>query len=81
MGNLITVFNVQLRPRGCRSYSNDMRVRVAKTRMYTYPDVTVVCQQPQFLDNRRDNLLNPRLIVEVLSPSTEAYDRAQVRAL
>ena len=77
VGNLITVFNVQLRARGCRSYPSDMRVQVGKARMCTYPDVSVVCDEPQFLDNRRDNLLNPGLIVEVLSPSTEAYDRGR----
>jgi Uma2 family endonuclease len=52
-------------------------VRVASTGLYTYPDVTVVCGEPQFLDERRDTLLNPLLIVEVLSPSTEAYDRGR----
>lgn len=68
-----------LRPdRGaCRTYTNDMRVQVSETRLSTYPDVIVVCEEPQFLDKRRDNLLNPSLIVEVLSPSTEAYDRGR----
>jgi len=54
-----------------------MRVRVSSTGLYTYPDVVVVCGEPQFLDDRRDTLLNPSLIVEVLSPSTEAYDRGR----
>jgi Uma2 family endonuclease len=54
-----------------------MRVRVSATRLYTYPDVIVVGEEPQVLDKRRDNLLNPGLIVEVLSPSTEAYDRGR----
>ena len=54
-----------------------MRVRVSSTGLYTYPDVLVVCGEPQFLDERRDTLLNPNLIVEVLSPSTEAYDRGR----
>jgi Uma2 family endonuclease len=70
-------FYSQLRGRDCRTYSNDMRVRVSATGLYTYPDIVVVCGAPQFLDGRRDTLLNPTLIVEVLSPSTEAYDRGR----
>jgi Uma2 family endonuclease len=54
-----------------------MRVRVNATGMYTYPDAVVVCGEPQFLDETRDTLLNPSLIVEVLSPSTEFYDRVR----
>jgi Uma2 family endonuclease len=54
-----------------------MRVRVRATGLYTYPDVVVVCGEPQFLDERRDTLLNPSLLIEVLSPTTEAYDRGQ----
>ena len=52
-----------------------MRVRVASSGLYAYPDVVAVCGEPQFLDETRDTLLNPNLLVEVLSPSTEAYDR------
>jgi Uma2 family endonuclease len=52
-----------------------MRVKVSPTGLYTYPDVTVVCGEAQFEDNQQDTLLNPTLIVEVLSESTEAYDR------
>jgi Uma2 family endonuclease len=65
--------------------TSDMRVRVSKTGLYTYPDIVVVCDPPQYGDGRHDTGLNPTLIIEVLSPSTEAYDRgfkfAQYRAL
>jgi len=54
-----------------------MRVQVDATGLYTYPDVIVVCGEPKFLDENRDTLLNPRLIVEVLSPSPEFYDRVR----
>ena len=54
-----------------------MRVRVSATGLFTYPDVVVVCGEPQFLDDQRDTLLNPTLIAEILSPSTEAYDRGR----
>jgi Uma2 family endonuclease len=64
-----------IRHRACTSFSNDMRVRVSDTGLYTYPDLIVVCDQPQYLDDRQETLLNPTLVGEVLSPSTEAYDR------
>jgi len=75
--NLVIGLGSQLRSRPCRVYSNDMRVRVSATGLYTYPDVVVVCGERRFLDERRDTLLNPSLLVEVLSPSTEAYDRGK----
>ena len=80
--NIITVeitteLNIQLRPRGCFVYSGDMRVRTSRTGSYFYPDVTVVCDKPQFEDNVFDTLLNPILVVEVLSPSTAVYDRGE----
>jgi Uma2 family endonuclease len=75
--NITVQIHPQLRGRDCRIYSNDMRVSVSATGLYTYPDIVVVCGAPQLLDARRDTLLNPALIVEVLSPSTEAYDRGR----
>jgi Uma2 family endonuclease len=80
--NLI-VFNIareigrQLRGRPCEGYANDMRVRIPSTRLYTYPDVVVVCDEPEFEDDQVDTLLNPTLIIEVLSESTELYDRGK----
>ena len=52
-----------------------MRVKVTATGLYTYPDVVVVCGSPHFEDRQRDTLLNPTVIIEILSPSTETYDR------
>jgi Uma2 family endonuclease len=75
--NIGAQIHSQLRTRDCRAYANDMRVRVTATVLYTYPDIVAVCGVPQFLDGRRDTLLNPSLIIEVLSPSTEAYDRGR----
>jgi Uma2 family endonuclease len=66
-----------LKGKDCESYSNDMRVFVPKTGLYTYPDVVVVCGEPKFQDNVFDTLLNPTLLVEVLSESTESYDRGK----
>jgi Uma2 family endonuclease len=75
--NLAAELGQSLRRRPCRAYVSDMRVCVNATGMYTYPDAVVVCGEPQFLDETRDTLLNPNLIVEVLSPSTELYDRVR----
>ena len=74
-GNLYAALHQQFRNRTCRVYMIDMRIRVSPTGLYCYPDVTAVCGEPRFVDDRRDTLLNPNLIIEVLSPSTEGYDR------
>lgn len=66
-----------LRESPCEVYVNDMRVRVVAASLYTYPDVVVVCGEPTFEDERVDTLLNPVLLVEVLSESTESYDRGK----
>lgn len=73
--NISAEIHGQLRARSCEVYMGDMRVRVSPTGLCTYPDVVVVCGEPEFLDDELDTLLNPSLIVEVLSPSTEDYDR------
>ncbi len=59
----------------CEVHASDMRLRVSATNAYTYPDVTVICGKPEFTGRGEDILLNPTLIVEVLSKSTERYDR------
>ena len=75
-GNILAALHAQLRKNGgCEVYSHDMRVRVPATDLYTYPDVVVACGEPRFEDSELDTLLNPVLIVEVLSKSTEDYDR------
>jgi Uma2 family endonuclease len=63
-----------LKKTSCYVCSNDLRVRVAPAGLYTYPDILIACGEPKFADGEKDTLLNPTLIVEVLSPSTEAYD-------
>lgn len=74
-GNIFADLHGQLRNRKCEVYMNDMRVKVSPTGLYTYPDVVVVCDRPRFDDKQNDTLLNPDVIIEVLSESTEAYDR------
>lgn len=74
-GRLITQLNNALEGRRCRVFTSDQRVRVADSGLYTYPDVTVACGAR--FDEAGDTLLNPGLIVEVLSETTEAYDRGK----
>jgi Uma2 family endonuclease len=73
--NISSSLHAQLRGRPCEVHSPDLRVRIAESVMYAYPDVVVVCGEPQFEDDQFDVLLNPSVIIEVLSPTTEAYDR------
>lgn len=73
--NLIAALGSQFQGGPCRTLSSDQRVRVSATGLYTYPDIVVICEPPVFEDNVLDTLLNPRVIIEVLSDSTEAYDR------
>jgi Uma2 family endonuclease len=73
--NLIGEIRSQLKDGPCDVVTSDVRVLVSETGLYTYPDVTVVCGRPLFLDKVFDTLLNPTVLIEILSPSTEAYDR------
>ena len=75
--NLVSALSQKLRKRPCEVYSTDMRLKVSPSGLYTYPDLVVVCGDPQFADDRQDTLLNPVLIVEVLSESTQDYDRGR----
>jgi len=74
-GNLFRAIGNQIEDRPCKVYQADMRVLSEATGLYTYPDVVVVCGPPRFTDARRHTLLNPMVLVEVLSPATETYDR------
>lgn len=67
----------QLRGRGCRVYPSDMRVKMEALGLYAYPDLSIVCGPSQFEKDGRDTLLNPAVLIEILSPSTEIYDRTR----
>jgi Uma2 family endonuclease len=73
--NIGTEINLQLRDRPCRVYVSDLRVAVSRLGPFYYPDVVALCGQPELLDAEGDTLLNPSALVEILSRSTEAYDR------
>lgn len=72
--NISAGLDTPSRDRGCEVFGSDFRVRVSR-RMYTYPDISLVCGQPRLADEHQDTLLNPVVIFEVLSASTEKYDR------
>jgi Uma2 family endonuclease len=74
--NVNGLLHAQLRGHSCEIMGSDMRVKVDATGLYTYPDALVVCD-PQFDEANANTLLNPCAIVEVLSPSTQAYDRSE----
>ena len=73
--NIVISLGQQLRGRPCEVYANDMRVKMPVSDLYVYPDIVVVCGSPQFEDSDLDTLLNPTLVIEVLSQSTEFRDR------
>jgi Uma2 family endonuclease len=81
VSNLARELGNQLKGRPCAALTSDMRVRIEAADACKYPDVAALCEVPQFHDKRNDVLLNPTLLVEVLSPSTEAYDRGGKFAL
>jgi len=75
--NLVTHLTNALRGGSCEAFTGDMRVGIPRSRRYFYPDITAVCGEPEFEDGVLDTLLNPVLVVEVLSESTEGFDRGE----
>lgn len=74
-GDLFVYLSNALRDRPCEVFNSDLRVKVQDSGLYTYPDLTIVCGEPQFEDKNVDTLVNPLVLIEVLSESTESYDR------
>jgi len=74
--NVLSQLNSRLKDRPCTTYDSDLRIK-CPTGLYTYPDTSVVCGELEFDDEQKDTVLNPTLLVEVLSKSTEAYDRGK----
>jgi Uma2 family endonuclease len=68
---------VALKGKNCKVHGGDLRIKIPNTGLYTYPDVSVTCGERLFENTKRDSLLNPTVIFEVLSPSTERYDRGR----
>ena len=76
-GNLFGEVWLALRGRDCKVFFENMRVRISRISSYYYPDIMVACAKTEFATAAKDNLLNPVVIIEVLSPSTEAFDRGE----
>jgi Uma2 family endonuclease len=74
-GNFYAVLNFALKQEDNEVFNSDMRLWIPKQRIYTYPDITIIVGEPEFFDNRQDTITNPKIIIEVLSKSTENYDR------
>ncbi len=68
-----------LKGKACRVYGSDLRIRIPRTVLYAYPDVSIICgpRQVDPNDSTGETVTNPRVIIEVLSPNTEAYDRGE----
>lgn len=74
-GNTLASLHGQLRRKPCQVFPSDMRVKIQQTGLHTYPDLVIICGEPRFTDDALDTLLNPLVLIEILSPSTERYDR------
>ncbi len=72
--NLSALLTTALRGRPCTAYGMDMKVRIPRKQRYKYPDLSIACP-PQFEEEHQDSLLNPTVLIEMLSPSTQDYDR------
>ena len=75
--NIIVSLGGQIKGRPCKIYPSDLKVRLPNSKRFFYPDVSVVCGEVEFADDKRDVILNPTLIVEVSSESTAAFDRGK----
>ena len=77
VANIIIALGSQLKGRPCKVYPSDLKIRTPNSKRFFYPDVSVVCGEVEFADDKRDVILNPTLIVEVSSESTAAFDRGK----
>jgi len=75
--NLIRELGNRLKGRACVPFNSDLRIKVEATALITYPDLSVICGPLRFADEAEDTVVNPTILVEVLSDSTEAYDRGR----
>ncbi|MCW3075300.1 MAG: Uma2 family endonuclease [Flaviaesturariibacter sp.] len=76
VGNTLVDIGQHLRNKSCQVFPSDLKVQVEANSLFTYPDITILCDKPSFIENRTDAITNPTIIIEVLSPSTMDYDRA-----
>ena len=77
VSNLIEVLSPKLKKKNCRTFSNDLKVWITKRKKFFYPDLAIICGKIEYFQKRTDTILNPHLIIEVLSDSTESKDRGE----
>lgn len=75
--NLTETLSPRLKKKSCRTFSNDLKIWIPNRGKFFYPDVLVVCGKLEFYQKRRDTIINPKLIIEVLSDSTASFDRSE----
>jgi Uma2 family endonuclease len=75
--NLITSIKNSLKGKACRPYGSDFRIHIPQNSLFTYPDISIVCGEITTRENDNENLLNPIVIIEILSPSTRSYDKGK----
>lgn len=75
--NLFLGIGTQLKGKGCQPYGSDLRIHVPKNTLYTYPDISIICGDPELTDEKVDTATNPSVIIELLSKSTRNYDRIE----
>jgi Uma2 family endonuclease len=75
--NLFGELATKLKGKRCRPYGSDFRVSIPKNTLYTYPDISVICNEPDLTDSERDTYTNPTIIFEILSKSTRNYDQGE----
>ncbi|MEO8211410.1 MAG: Uma2 family endonuclease [bacterium] len=73
--NITKSLNNQLNNKPCESFQSDLKIKEQSSGLFTYPDIVVICGEPEFYDKEKDTIVNPIVLMEVLSPSTEGYDR------
>jgi Uma2 family endonuclease len=77
VSNLLTGLGIKLKGSSCRPFNSDQRIHIPQNTLFTYPDISIICGEINTLDNDKWNVLNPSVIIEVLSPSTRNYDRGE----
>lgn len=75
--NIATELHDQTRSKDCELFTTEIRLRVGHAKAYTYPDIMIICEKPRVADDQKDTVLNPAIIMEVLSPSTALIDRVK----
>ena len=73
--NVLTEIGYQLKGKNCRPFGSDLRIHIPKNTLYTYPDISIICGEPNLTDDHFDTATNPSVIIELLSKSTRNYDK------